>query len=123
MNDRQQALRGVLESISTERDVVGAALVSRDGIPVLDYFKRPLHKETFSAMSATLLGAAEVALAEVNAGPPLRIVAEAADLKMVIVGVKPDLILVVLAESTMPIERMLPRITSGADGIAKLVAR
>lgn len=123
MNDRQQALRGVLEQIAADPQAIGAALVSRDGIPILDHFKRPFHKETFSAMSATLLGAAEVALAEVRAGPPLRIVAEAADIKMVIVGIKPDFILVVLAETSAPLDRILSRVSSGAEGIANLVAR
>lgn len=114
--DKQQRLQGTLGDLVAQAGVLGAALVSRDGIRVMDQWKKELwNKETFSAMSATLMGAAEIALAELGAVKTGRVIAETNKMKMLVVGATDDLLLVVLAEAEMPLERLL-RVAEGSAG-------
>ncbi len=57
--DSQARIDTVLEEIANEKGVLGVSLVSRDGLAVRGAGRLELRRETFSAMTATVLGAAE----------------------------------------------------------------
>jgi predicted regulator of Ras-like GTPase activity (Roadblock/LC7/MglB family) len=78
---------------------VGAGVVGRDGLPVLLKASRPVQEETFSAMAAAMLGAAEAALLELGAGEPATVTVEAGPVRLVLAGLDDRHLLVVAAPS------------------------
>jgi predicted regulator of Ras-like GTPase activity (Roadblock/LC7/MglB family) len=123
MNGKQQRLLAALRELAAQPCVLGATLVSRDGIRVMDAWTREIwNKETFSAMSATLMGAAEIALSELGGVRTRRVVAETNKTKLIVVGCTDELVLVALADEGLPLERMLPLVEAAAERVTKIVA-
>lgn len=100
MADQRGQAQAALDAL-TAGGLLGAGLVSRDGLPVLMRFKRSIQEETFSAMSAAMLGAAEAALHELaNPGPASALV-ETAEVRLYIAGIDDVHLLVAAAASAM----------------------
>lgn len=74
---------------------VGAGVVGRDGLPILLQVSRPVQEETFSAMAAAMLGAAEAALLEFGASEPALITVESGRMRLVLAGLDDQHLLVV----------------------------
>lgn len=122
MSSKQERLQSRLKELVAGAGVLGAALVSRDGIRMMDHWKREMwNKETFSAMSATLMGAAEVALSELGGVRTQRVIAETNKMKLVVVGATDELVLVALGEADLPLERLLPQVEAAANDVTKIV--
>jgi len=122
MRDRQERLEQLLHELSKQPGVLGAALVSRDGLSVKATGKQELHRETFSAMSATVMGAAEIALSELAPDRLRRLVAETDRGKLVIMGATADLLLIVYARADAAIGDLVARAETAAASVASLVA-
>lgn len=104
------------ERIQTEIDtlvdreaILGAALISRDGIPVASAFDETIAERPFSllvesAMTATLFAAAEVAMEELETGQTRRVTVETDEAGMTLVAATDELLLVLLADAdhTLP---------------------
>ncbi len=127
MGNRQQQIEQRLESILDEREgLLGMALVSRDGIPVLSRFTRQFDQQAFSilvesAMVATLTGAAEDAMDELEGGPVRRVSVETDELRMVVVGANADLLLVAMTEHSMPVTELNDLLDTALATVADLV--
>lgn len=120
--DRQQRLDRLLSELAAQEGVLGAALVSRDGLCVKAMGELSLHRETFSAMSATVMGAAEIALGDVDGGRARSVLATTDHARMVIVGATRELLLVAYARQDAPVDRLLRRLEDAAAGVAEAVA-
>lgn len=107
MDETLQRLDALLEKLAKEQGVMGVALVSRDGLPVRTSGRVELARETFSAMTATVMSATEIALAELNGGKVRHLVAVTDRIKLVIVGATPDILLVAALQPDAPHERLL----------------
>ncbi len=121
MNDLQQASASLLDQLTEGASVAGAALVSRDGIPILFRFRRPVRQETLSAMGAAILGAAETALADLGRDRVTRIIVEAPTHRMVITGVDEELLLVALINTSAELEPSLASLESTTDRLRQLL--
>lgn len=121
MMDRQLRLDQALDALSRETGVLGVALISRDGLCVKAHGRLDLGRETFSAMSATVMGAAEIALAEIDGGSARHIVASTDKVTMVLLGATRDLLLVSYLESSASVDQLLPRMQAAAAGVSKIV--
>lgn len=60
------SLESILQSLKRHNEVLDATLVSRSGMHVAGQVPKGAHLETFVAMSAILLGAAETATTELQ---------------------------------------------------------
>lgn len=122
MNEKQTLLHKLLEGLAQQPGMLGSALVSRDGIRVVDAWKKEVwNKETFSAMSATLMGAAEVALSDLGGSRARRVIAETPKIKMVVVGATDELVLVTLSDDSLPMEKLLPAVDEAASKAARII--
>ena len=121
MRDRQERLEQLLQELSKQPGVLGAALVSRDGLSVRAQGRQELHRETFSAMSATVMGAAEIAFAELSPDRMKRLIAETSNAKLLILGATPDLLLIVYAQADSALADLVPRAEAAAATVANLV--
>ncbi|MEA3137581.1 MAG: Roadblock/LC7 domain [Thermoplasmata archaeon] len=96
MSDTRVQAQAVLDDL-VGRGALGAGLVGRDGLPVLLRFPRPVQEETFSAMTAALLGAAEAALLELAEQAAAVATVEAGRVRLFVSGLDETHLLVVAA--------------------------
>lgn len=120
--DRQVRLESLLEELAKEKGVLGAALISRDGLAVRAAGKISLSRETFSAMTATFMGAAEIALAELDGGKMQSIVASTDRMKLVVVGATRDILLVASIALDAAHEPLVAKLESAAQRVAMVVS-
>jgi len=102
--------------------MLGAILLTRDGFAVLNRCPRLPAPETFAAMGATLLAAAEAALAELGTVEPAHIVFEAGKTRIVVRGVSDQLVLATISEPGADLDKVLPRVDDTAALVGKIVA-
>lgn len=119
--DRRERLDGVLGGLTAQEGVLGAALVSRDGLCVRAAGALNLDRETFSAMSATVMGAAEIALSDVQGGRARSVVARTDAAKMVVVGATSELLLIAYARGDADDAALVTRLESAAKDVASAV--
>lgn len=122
MTDKQARLKAALDDLSSHPGVQGAVLVSRDGFCMMNRFDALPGADTFSAMSATLVGAAEAALAEVGDGAPTRIVVETKKGRMVAVGVSADMLLVAVTDGSLKLDGLVERVQRAAEDVGRLLS-
>lgn len=121
-SSKHERLQAALDRLVGNQAIVGATLVSRDGIRVMDRWKREMwNRETFSAMSATLMGAAEIALSESGGARTRRVLAETAKHRMAVVGAGEELVLVALAETGLELDGFLSLVEGAAEDMAGIV--
>jgi hypothetical protein len=97
MTTTKEALEKVLKDIGRVGDVEASAVVGRDGLLMAaDSAHHSFTAETFAAMTATMLGAAETAIAELDRGIPDRVIVESKEAKVIAAGAGPKALLVVM---------------------------
>ncbi len=82
---REDTYKKILSDLEAEADIEGSCIVSRDGILIYSSMK-DIHAEAFAAMLATLLSSAEVAMDEIKAGVPKKVVVDGKNRKIVVIG-------------------------------------
>jgi uncharacterized protein len=122
VKDRQERLDRSLEELSKQHGILGVALVSRDGICVKALGHAEMNRETFCAMSATLMGAAEIALSEIDPSRATHVVAQTAQAKIIVMGATGDLLLIVHAAANAPLDAVVEQARAAATSIASVVA-
>ena len=108
-----------LEALVREPGVRGALLVSRDGLPVLTA-GRIGEASMLSAMSATMLGAAEIAMA---GSSPVRLRVNANGLRVHAVPATRDTLLIMVGDSAFDAESQAHLATAAADALAAATTR
>jgi predicted regulator of Ras-like GTPase activity (Roadblock/LC7/MglB family) len=94
------ALEQILDEIHSIPSVFEATVVSRSGMHIAGDAPKGVHLETFVAMSAILLGAAETATSELK-DKLMDVVVELSRGKMVLMSAGPRALLVVTASKDM----------------------
>lgn len=97
LSDRQARLQPLLDRLLDEDGLQGAVLVSRDGFCMMNRIPRLPGADTFSAMSATLIGAADAAFGELGEDRVSGVLVETPKSRMAVVNVTREMVLVVLA--------------------------
>ena len=122
MMDHASRVDAILGKLAQEPGVLGAALISRDGLCVRSAGRSELNRETFSAMSATVMGAAEIALRELDGGATRSIVAATDKVMVVVVGASREMLLVVSANADVSIQALVGKVQQAAADVAKALA-
>jgi predicted regulator of Ras-like GTPase activity (Roadblock/LC7/MglB family) len=73
-------------------------------------------------MSATVMGAAEIALRELDGGATRSIVASTGKVMIVIVGATREMLLIASAGADAPIAEVVARVEETARGVGKVLA-
>lgn len=122
LTDKQKRLQDTLDGLGAQPGVRGAVLVSRDGFCMMNRCPAMPAAETFSAMSATLFGAAEAAFAEFANDGPRRVIVESASARMVAEGAGGELILVAVLDASKPLADALKQVTAAAADVARAMS-
>lgn len=120
--DRHGRVRSALSTLVREKGILGATLITRDGLCVINGEDRILSPETFSAMTATLMGAAETALRGIGDAGSLCVTAETASAKMVAVGAGDEMLLVIVGHATTPTAALVAKANHAAQSLRTVLA-
>jgi len=119
--DINSQLGNVLRRLK-EAGVTASAVVSRDGIILQsDMESGEEEKETFAAMAAAVLGAAETATSELKQGVPRRIIIESGGRMLIEVGAGPMALLVASVSPDVSMETAAREIDRAAAEVRALV--
>lgn len=97
-----------------------SSIASRDGILIASDMSDGKHAQTFAAMSATMLGAAECATTELGKGIPGRVIVESEHGKLVATGAGPKVILITLTEPDAALGLIITELDKSVEKIKKL---
>ncbi|MFQ6061650.1 MAG: roadblock/LC7 domain-containing protein [Methanosarcinales archaeon] len=117
-----QVFEEVLNDLKKIGTIEASAVVSRDGLLMLsDMPSGSTSAETFAAMAATMLGAAETATTELRKGVPDRVIVESEHGKLVAIGAGPKALLVVMTAPDAGLGLILVELEKAAEKIKKVI--
>ena len=82
---KEDSYKRALKDLTNVANIEGSIIVSRDGMLIYSNMK-DVHAEAFSAMLATILSSAEVAMDEIKASIPQMVVVNSKNKKIIVVG-------------------------------------
>lgn len=97
MAAKADTLKALLTDMKRVPGVLGAAIISRDGIGAIHDAPPSAQQGSFAAMTAAMLGAAEAALGQLGNQAPHRMIVDASDARLLVQGITSELLLVVIA--------------------------
>jgi predicted regulator of Ras-like GTPase activity (Roadblock/LC7/MglB family) len=121
MATTKEMITQVLDDLKNVGDVEASAVVSRDGLLMAGNITAGIRAETFAAMSATMLGAAETAISELNKGVPNRVIVETASGKIVATGAGPKALLVMMVQANAGLGLILVEMDKAAGKIKEVL--
>ncbi len=116
-----ELLEKILNDLKNIGGIEASAVASRDGLLIYSTVSKKLHAETFAAMSATMLGAAETATTELGKGIPQRIIVESEHGKLIATGAGQKALLVVMTEPEAALGLILIEVTKASDKIKEVL--
>lgn len=114
-----ELLEKIMNDIHNIGGVEASAVASRDGLLIYSTLSQKQHAETFAAMSATMLGAAETTSTELGKGIPERVVVESKDGKLVVTGAGPRALLIIMTEPDAGLGLILVEVEKASEKIKK----
>ena len=122
MSDTVDMIDKILADLKKAGGVEACAAVSRDGLLIRSVMQKEQFAESFAAMSATMLGAAETATTELGKGVPHRVIAESENGRLIAVGGGPKALLVVIVSSDTGLGLILLELDKAATKLKELLS-
>jgi len=116
---KKDKLLGILKGLSAIGDIEGSAIVTRDGLLIASDLPRDVDADTFAAMSATMLGAAETAVSELKRGIVERVIAEGKQAKLIAKGAGSSAVLVSMVRADANLGLVLVEMGKASEKIEK----
>lgn len=121
MVSTSEMLEEVLLDIKKIEGVESLAISTRDGLLIASDTLSDLRDETFVAMSAIMLGAAEHASKEIGKDSPDRVIVESNSAKLIAKGSGNKAILITLASPDSQLGLILDGLEKGASRIKEIL--
>lgn len=112
----------VLDDLRTTGDIEASAVVSRDGLLMASNISSDIHADTFAAMAATMLGAAETAVTELEKGNVERVIAESKEIKIITSGASENVLLVLMARPSAALGLILVEMDKAVKKIGRIMS-
>ena len=90
------ALKEILDRLEKENGITISGVVSRNGIPIVCNMPNAGSADTFSTLSATIMGASEVIFSGIGKSKPDLVIMSSPDGNMVCTPISPKSLLVVM---------------------------
>ncbi len=114
-----EMLEKILKGINSIGGVEASAIASRNGLLICSTIKKPA--ETFAAMSATMMGAAETAAIELGKGIPERMIVESKNGRIIATGAGPKALLFVITRPDSEPGLILVEMAKAAEQIKQIL--
>ncbi len=121
MTDTIELVDKLLSDLKKSGGVEACAAVSRDGLLIKSSMQKEQFAESFAAMSATMLGAAETASTELGKGVPNRVIVESTQGRLIAVGAGPKALLVVIVSPEAGLGLILLELDKSAKKLKELL--
>jgi uncharacterized protein len=116
-----EMLENILNDLKHIGGIEASAVASRDGLLISSTVPRQFHADTFAAMAATMLGAAETATTELGKGIPERIIVESKYGKIIATGAGPKALLLVTTEPNASLGLILVEVAKTSEKIKEVL--
>ena len=121
METKKEQLTKILEDLRKIGDMGGASIISRDGLIIASDLSSEIDGETFAAMSAAMMGAAETAVSELKQGSLSQIIADAEKGKLIGIGAGKTAILISLIKKDANLGLILLEMKKASKKITMLL--
>jgi predicted regulator of Ras-like GTPase activity (Roadblock/LC7/MglB family) len=98
MATKEEELKKILKDFESVGDVIGSAVVRRDGLMIISGLPDEINSKAVAAMAAAIVGTGETASNELDIGELTQVVVESAKGKLISVGAGPDAIFTALVK-------------------------
>jgi predicted regulator of Ras-like GTPase activity (Roadblock/LC7/MglB family) len=116
-----EMLEKVLGNINNIGGVEASSVASRDGLVICSTISNKQPAETFVAMSATMMGAAETAMTELGKGSPERIIVESKTGRIIGTGAGSKALLIVMTRLDASLGLVLIEMTKASEQIKNII--
>jgi predicted regulator of Ras-like GTPase activity (Roadblock/LC7/MglB family) len=111
----------IFMDLKIQDNIEAYAIVSRDGILISSDMSEGMITQTLAAMTATMLGAAEIVTAQLNKGVLSRIIVEFDYGKLICMGAGPKAILIATTESDAAFDMILVELEKSAAKLKEIM--
>lgn len=118
-----QSIDKELEKLGGISDIIGTALVNRNGLLVSSRLPRDVDDRKFCAMAATMFGAIETAASTIGSNKVDNITVEFSDFQLIIMETNENMILVSLLNLNINLGLFFIEIEEGVKNIKKILNR
>lgn len=122
MTTTREMFEKVLDDLGATGDIEASAVVSKDGLLMASNISSGTQPDTFAAMAATMLGAAETAVNELGKGKVERVIAESKEIKIITSGATDNILLVLMAKPTAALGLILVEMDKAVKKIASIMS-
>lgn len=122
MADTIDMIDKILADLRKVGGVEACAAVSRDGLLIRSNIQKEQFAESFAAMSATMLGAAETATIELGKGVPHRVIVESENGRLIAVGAGPKALLIVIVNTDTGLGLILLELEKASEKLKGLLS-
>ena len=116
-----EMLEKILNELNNIGGVEASAVASRDGLLICSNLSKKQSAETFVAMSATMMGAAETATVELGKGIPERIIVESKTGRIIGTGAGAKALLLVMTKPDAGLGLVLIEMTKASQKIKNIM--
>jgi len=118
-----RSLQEELEKLRESSDILGTALVNRNGLLVSSRLPRDVDDRKFCAMAATMFGAIETAASTIGSNKVDNLTVEFSDFQLIIMETNENMILVSLLNLNINLGLIFIEIEEGVKNIKKILNR
>ena len=122
MADTIDMIDKILADLRKVGGVEACAAVSRDGLLIRSNIHKEQFAESFAAMSATMLGAAETATIELGKGVPHRVIVESENGRLIAVGAGPKALVIVIVNTDTGLGLILHELEKASEKLKGLLS-
>lgn len=122
-NLKNLSLHKELEKLEATSDIIGAALVNRNGLLVASRLPRDIDDRKFCAMAATMFGAIETATSTLGSNIVNSLTVEFNEFQLIIIGISEQIILVSLLELNINLGLIFIEIEETIKNVNKIINR
>jgi predicted regulator of Ras-like GTPase activity (Roadblock/LC7/MglB family) len=121
MATKEEELKKILDEFESTGEVIGSAVVRRDGLMVISSLPNDVNSKAVAAMAAAIVGTGETASKELDMGNLNQIVVESAVGKLISVGAGDEVIFTVLVKAKANMGLILMAMERTAKKIATVI--
>ncbi len=121
METTAERLEKVLTDLKRTRAVQSSAIVSREGLLMASNISGGVSAETFAAMSAAMLGAAESTTSELKMAAPEEVTIKLKEAELITISAGPEALLTVVTNPGSKLGLLLVEMKKAAGKIRKLL--
>jgi predicted regulator of Ras-like GTPase activity (Roadblock/LC7/MglB family) len=121
MATKEEELKKILDDFESIGDVIGSAVVRRDGLMIISSLPKEVNSKAVAAMAAAIVGTGETASRELDIGELNQIVVESASGKLISIGAGPDAIFTALVKPKANMGLVLMNMERSSKKIAAII--